>query len=227
MKKRIKYFRNFRSWLEKNKIFFELLSMVVLSTMAIIVSKNANEISTTQTRIMEYENQPNFDLVFYQSFEDSTNIPTSIWNVYNRGGRVTDYELEDISFVRATILKNNNYIIKLIPLFFYLDFNHTITGETAGLVEILKNNLLKSQMIELNRAFRGKGYIEIETYLKISYTNFLNVKKSKYFQLSPVVEISKSEWEYFLNYKSTHSQVDFENLTFKRINTIKGYNLHK
>jgi hypothetical protein len=216
-----KHFNNLRKFIEKNKIFFELIPMVSLSIMAIIVSKNSNEISQNQTLIMSRENEPNIDIIFYQTLDDSTTIPTSVWNIYNRGGRLTEYDLKDISFVRSTMNVEGEFVEKLIPLYFYLDPYHEISGETNGLVQKLKNNICKSKYLELNKSFLGNGYMELETYIEISYTDFLNERKNKYYSLSPMKEINKAKWDSLLSYYQSRKKNQLNDLTFNKIKLYK------
>jgi hypothetical protein len=197
--------------------------MIALSFMAIIVSLEANEISTNQSIIMNNENKPDIDIIFYVTPDDSTNIPTSVWNIYNRGGRITKFTIDDISFIRTSIKKGYKYQEKLIPIYTYLDLIKEFTGETIGLVEIIKNTRFKSKYIQLYRSFLGKGEFEIETYIKVSYLDYLNQPNYKYFSLSPVEEIPNYKCEYLNNYHQTKDLVDLNSMNFEKIDKLTGY----
>lgn len=49
-----------RKWLENNRIFFELIVALSLTSMSIIVSINANQIAEYQNELIKQENQPIF-----------------------------------------------------------------------------------------------------------------------------------------------------------------------
>ena len=46
-----------RDWLDKNKVFFETITAVLLAVMAIVVSLEANRIASYQTELMRLEHQ--------------------------------------------------------------------------------------------------------------------------------------------------------------------------
>lgn len=111
-----------RSFLERNKIFFEIITASALTTASIFISikanniaNYANDISEEQTKIMKSENTPRIQIKREELYIDSTktNYITK-WSVYNNNSKLSNFEIQkEVSYI---VLEKENLKYTEIPL---------------------------------------------------------------------------------------------------------------
>jgi len=97
-------FSGLRSFLESNKIFFEIFLTTIISIMAVYVSWQANkvsiqsnEISSRQLSLSEKDTRPNFEILnTLSNSQDSSDKYSEHLIIYNRGG--ANWTSPDIMF---------------------------------------------------------------------------------------------------------------------------------
>lgn len=198
MKNKIIALRNF---LNRNKIFFEILSIFILSTASIFVSikanniaNQANNISQNQTDIMELENTPRIEIQrtpIYTDFTESNNITK--WLIFNNNSKVSNFEIEkEISYL---IVKKDNKEIN-VPLVEYLNIQGKSTGLNEGLIYEFDNKYCSQDEFLTRQEVSEFANIDIKSFIEISYKNVLGKKQILHFQISPMIQpISDSFWK--------------------------------
>lgn len=199
MKNKIILFRNL---LERNKIFLEVLTAIVLTSTSIFVSfqanniaKQANIISDTQTGIMKMENTPSLEIRKTQIENDSSSVDNvSKWIVLNNNSSISNFEIEK-QYAYLNIVKRENSAEINIPLMEYINIEGRSTEQNEGLIyEFDNKNCSKNEQLT-RQLIWDYGYTQIKSYIEISYTNVLTKKETKYYQITPLIqEISEKEW---------------------------------
>ena len=199
MKNKIILFRNL---LERNKIFLEVLTAIVLTGTSIFVSfqanniaKQANIISDTQTGIMKMENTPSLEIRRTQTVNDSSGVDNvSKWTVLNNNSSISNFEIEK-QYAYLNIVKRENSAEINIPLMEYIDIEGRSTGKNEGLIYEFDNKNCSKNELLTRQLIWDYGYTQIKSYIEISYTNVLTKKETKYYQITPLIqEISEKEW---------------------------------
>jgi hypothetical protein len=199
MKNKIVLFRNL---LERNKIFLEVLTAIVLTSTSIFVSFQANNIanqaniiSNTQTCIMKMENTPSLEIRKTQTVNDSSGVENvSKWTVLNNNSSISNFEIEK-QYAYLNIVKRENSAEINIPLMEYVDIEGRSTGQNEGLIYEFDNKNCSKNELMTRQLIWDYGYTQIKSYIEISYTNVLTKKETKYYQITPLIqEISEKEW---------------------------------
>jgi len=192
MKSKIIKLRNF---LNRNKIFFEVLAAIALTSTSIFVSIKANNISESQTKIMELENTPRIEIQRTQLYDDSTktNFVTK-WSVFNNNSKISNFEIQkEISYLN--IRKKNGKEID-IPLVEYLNHLGKLTGQSEGLIYEFDNKYCSQDEFLTRKEISDYGDIDVKSFIELSYNNVLGKKEIIHFQISPLIqEISEDSWE--------------------------------
>lgn len=125
---------NFRFFLEKNKIFFEIGLAIIVALTGIYISIQANDIAKNQTKIMELENTPKIEIRKVQVYNDSLKIyDITKWFVFNNNSKISNFEIDnEISYLN--LIKRKNYEEIDIPLRNYLNIGGILSGENEGLI---------------------------------------------------------------------------------------------
>lgn len=185
-----------RGLLERNKIFFEILTATVLSFTSIYVSIQANNISKAQTGIMELENTPRIEIRKAPLLNDSLqNKNLAKWFVINNNSKISNFEIEkQFSFLNLAKKKNGEEIS--IPLMEYLNLEGKSTGDNEGIVYEFDNANCSDNEAVTREKIWDYGYIYVKSFIVISYDDVLKKKETKYYQITQLIqEISKNEWE--------------------------------
>lgn len=133
----------FREWLERNKIFFEIIVALSLTAMSIIISYNANQIATDQNNLIKEENQPIFIFNVTHFNNDLNNSSNEVekLDIYNIGGPAYNCSIEEYTFfnIQFSDFEGNLRNSANIPMAYYSGI--TFTGLPTGLMKsFLKNN---------------------------------------------------------------------------------------
>lgn len=188
----------FRSWLEFNKIFFEIIGAASLSFMAIFISITANSLTEKQTKIMEYENTPQLEIRTQQIQNPQTKIyDKTVWLIFNRNSKLSNFEIEkDYSLLTFTKARDFSGDTLSVPIHFYLNTSGILTGENEGLIYQFDNAYVGEDEFEFRSGLRGIGYIDVHSYIKITYNNIFDEKIEKFYKISPSIKlITSEEWK--------------------------------
>jgi hypothetical protein len=207
-----------REFLEKNKIFLEVFVATSLSFMAVYVSIQANKIAQNQTKIMEEENLPQLEIIKSNEYNDQIKIvDNNVWYFFNRGGKLSNFEIKEYTFFRfgTRVELGNDSII--LPLYSYLSWKGTLTGESEGLIYQVDNNHNGVNEVKLRDSLLKFGFYEIASYVAVSYVDIFDKEHIEYFQISPGSRgrrVSQKTW------KTVKAEFEFnENkYTFSRLN---------
>jgi hypothetical protein len=214
-----------RSTLEKNKILFELIVATLLSFMAIFVSIQANNISKRQTEIMQFENSPQIEIRMQQFFNDSLNYyDKKEWFVYNRNSKLADFNLEEsfsfIVFYKDYVFTKDSIVFSL-P--YYLNSAGHLSGDNEGLLYKFDSDDNGQFIRNLDLASRDLGYLQINSYVKATYSTIFKNREEVYFQISPKIkQISSKEWKivetlYMTKFKTRIPLAEIDSLEFRSI----------
>lgn len=194
---------NFRSLLERNKIFIEVLTAIVLTIASVFVSFQANNIaneaniiSNTQTNIMKMENTPSIEIRKNQTISDSLGFDNvSKWTVLNNNSIISSFEIEK-EYAYLNIVKRANSLEINIPLMEYINSNGKLTGQNEGSVYEFDNENCSKNELLTRQAVWNYGYIQVKSFIEISYTDVLAKRETKYYQITPLIkEISPRDWD--------------------------------
>lgn len=198
---------SFREFLERNKIFLEVLTAIVLTSTSIFVSFQANNIanqaniiSSTQTGIMKMENTPSIEIRRTQIMSDSSGIDNvSKWTVINNNSIISNFEIEK-EYAYLNIAKRTNSVEIDIPLMEYINSDGKLTGQNEGVVYVFDNKNCSKNELLIRQGIWDYGYSQIKSFIEISYTNALRERETKYYQIAPLIqEISTREWDSIKN----------------------------
>lgn len=190
-----------RSFLKRNKIFFEVLATTALTITSIFVSfkanniaNQANNIAKIQTEIMELENTPRIEIQRTQYKDSTTTNQITKWLIFNNNSKISNFEIEDeISFLN--IVKKNGKEID-IPLVEYINRQGKSTGQNEGLIYEFDNKYCSQDEFLTREEILDFGDVDVKSFIEVSCNNVLGKKEIIYFQISPLIQpISKSFWE--------------------------------
>ncbi len=213
-----KVVERFRSSLEVNKVFFELIVAGLLSFMAVFVSVQANRIAELQTNIMKAENLPRLEIRKTQEYNDELNIyDNNIWMFFNRGGGLYNFKTNDFSLFQ---FYSNSYFDTLtIPIYAYLNMRGTLSGEGQGLIYQIDNNHNGQKSFSLRDSLAGYGFFDLLTFTEISYQDFLGENHLEYYQLEPSIRsITEQDW---MRYKKKYEEgLDDESFPYLKASEV-------
>nr|WP_315155709.1 hypothetical protein [uncultured Flavobacterium sp.] len=212
-----------RGLLERNKIFFEILTATVITFTSIYISLQANSISKIQTKIMELENTPKIEIRNTQLYSDS--IITK-WDVFNHNSKISNFEIEkQISYMN--VVKRKNYKELNIPVMNYLNIGNKLSGQNEGLIYEFDNMYSVNNEHLIHQKIEDYGFTQIKSFIQISYDDVLEEKDIKYYQITPQIkEISKITWDSISKDWSTKGDnliLYLENDIDNNIKKIKNY----
>lgn len=200
-----------RNSLDKNKIFFEIISSILLTFASLAVSCASNQINTKtkeisekQLEILENDREPYFTIKSQIDDEISENYDYSkkIYTIKNEGGLITGAYIPEIStYIYVNICNNNTdigktYILKIDYIFESKNAIYSIYDNTNREFKLCKhesnklNNLLPRLDSALKEIFLEKGNhytFTTDTCLKniieIDYINYQNIEFNQKFQI--------------------------------------------
>lgn len=179
-----------REWLERNKIFCELIVALSLTSMSIIVSINANQIAEYQNELIKEENQPIF--VFNLTYADNSNLGVGERiDVSNIGKPAYNFKAEPYIFFDIHLYNKSDYNSEkkaYAPVTGYYGYSIKTGSPTELLVSFNKyyscpidgTNSTGNYAVfyHINEDFKTYsqnqnyfGYIELKRYLHITYSD--------------------------------------------------------
>ena len=186
-----------RTFLENNKIFFEIFSNVILGIMGIIISISAIRLTKYQNILTERELLPVMEIREYlEENEENLYLEENI-QISNVGGALYGFQTDmacvlNINYITEGLEKGT--IKKELDGYYYYSRN---TQAATGILEIIggyNNNYnfsnLQLEIMEGKYKEYGISFLEIkiESYLKIEYYDVLDNKHTEYYKLADSTE---------------------------------------
>jgi len=141
-----------RSWLERNKIFFEVFSYLVIGLAGIYFSISQLKVNQRQIEIQRSEIQPIFKISFTLHEDTLSNVyNTEVFEIYNEGKPLKSFNYNIQTFYKIDYISQKKGINKsfFIPIsgFYWAQFpSHNSTG-------LLTSGFLKNNNSELKRIY--------------------------------------------------------------------------
>ncbi|OMQ09085.1 hypothetical protein [[Flexibacter] sp. ATCC 35103] len=227
-----------RSFLERNKIFFEVLAATALTVTSVFVSFKANDIanqanniatqgnniSKIQTKIMTSENTPKIEIQRINYDDPTKTNPVTKWLVFNNNSNISNFEIEsEISFLNIVKKDHKEIDIRLAE---YINRQGKFTGQNEGLIYEFDNKYCSENEFLTREKISDFGDVNVKTYIEMSFINVLGKKEVVHFQISPLIQpISKSAWESRKKYsRSINTNAIYLEHIEKNIKQIKSQN---
>ena len=175
----------------KIKIKWEIVIAIIISIIGLYVSWQMYNIAKLQTTIAKNSFLPNIVVTEMPQIDTKTGnvIETNI-EIKNTEGKLKNYESEVVTVLQCEYLdQNNNFYCADIPVKNYYIVG-TIGAADLGILEekytagnYLKLKRLEDNVYKYNRNNDNKSLtIELKSYLKIKYADFINEKEVLYYE---------------------------------------------
>lgn len=230
----MKFIESFRQFLEKYKIFFEILIVPLLAGIiaykANTIAEQQTEILKVQTAISQQQIMPKFEVSAKQIYNpEEQKANDEIIQIFNRGEGVDNFDCQAVVFIEVKSQnKGGKFVEFSLPIQGYF-FSYFPTGESEGLLYEIRgyrNNIkafnLQNQFIEFARKQgRAYGVLQDNKYVKITYSDVLQPKitRSDYYDVSRGIGIKIDEKQgdkIFHNFEEANKNgkvVEFDTLT--------------
>lgn len=196
--------RKVRSWLENNKIFFEIFSFVFVGFMGIVISfiglkfnKSIVDINKRQLEITENDKKPHFYIEsdYISATIDKAGVdgkkPKCYYNIINKGEDITEVLIEPESYIFfyiPTDVDGEYYIFQFNSHDFYKDYVSGIEtiekDKEYRFAEYIIKEGEKSEWMEIaKRVFTYFPNIKCvhKNIAKISYVDYMGEKQEEFF----------------------------------------------
>lgn len=184
-----------RTWLDRNKVFFEVIAFSVFSLTAIFVAFRANQIAETQTHIMRKTAVPKVDVVMTSDIDNVTNVYNTVWYVFNNGGKLSNLNIKTYSMIHLNLYNSNSRDSIGYPLYNYLNFRTQITGESDGHISTIDNGNSAVKEQRLRTELMNYAYFNVECYAKIAYRDIFDEHHVVYLKLGiDNEELTGAQW---------------------------------
>lgn len=195
-----------RSWLERNKIFFETITAVFLATMAVMVSYAQFKMMDKQNQISEANALPQIISTISFTKDNSSNYTDEWLLIDNEGGVIKETDTSQAVFLKATYSSLNPIKLKVlyIPLSGYYGTAFS-SGRGKGTITSAfgKNNYAKFHSFA--QTFKPPLseneemlYVELVRMVRIKYIDIFGKEHIDYQVVDPIGganALSKSEGE--------------------------------
>jgi len=181
---------NLRSWLERNKIFFEVFSYSVIGLAGIYFSISQLKVNQRQIEIQKSEMQPVFRITFTLYQDSLSNVyNTEVFGIYNDGKPLKSFKYDVKTYYKIDYISQKEDVNKsfFIPIsgFYWAQF--PLDNSTGLLVNgFLKNNNSEFKRIYdecLHQSTNNEFYFVSKFSLfKIDYTDLSNTNYTLYFK---------------------------------------------
>lgn len=167
---------------------WEILITIIISITSIFLAIKANEMTKIQTEVARNSSLPNIQVVEKNLINEKTGkTDDSIIQISYLNGRLNNYESRIVTFLKCSYLDNkNNVYEEEIPIFNYYIIGRQ-SGNTEGILEEKitgKNSNKIKKMMEKILQYNDSDsslYVEIESYLCVSYIDILGEKHRIYY----------------------------------------------
>ncbi len=224
--------KGIRTWLEKNKIFFEIFSFVFVGGAGIVISfvglefnKTIVDINRKQLEITENDKKPHFYIKCDYLSVDTTKIgvdgktPKCYYNIVNNGEDITVVSINPESYIFfyvPTDIEQEYYIFKFCSHDFWMDY-----GRSIGTIEkdkeyqfaeyVIKENY-KSEWEEIAKTV-SKYFPDIkcvhENIVRISYTDYMGDDKEEFFTFDDRNIKKENDEEWYISIEDDYG-IDFD-----------------
>lgn len=187
-----------RDWLVKNKIFFETITAVFLTIMAIVVSFEANQISSYQTEIIKKQQLPILHFEVDQIYDSATsNYTRDELTISNVGSPLSEFKSDYAIFFKIDSgQRDEPPKTALIPLEGYY-FHTVITNKPVGeLARIANYAIPEGNNYKAGQTMRSFykyaeernawGLIDIVRYVRVKYKDIFGDYHIEYYYVSPL-----------------------------------------
>jgi hypothetical protein len=193
-----------RKWLEKNKIYFETVTAVFLSLMAIIVAfasgrqtYRQTQLIALQTRIEKEKALPQFVVKATKELDKKTNyFKDDILSVVNKGGIVSNLKGNSFVFLRIEMTPkpgvSGSRKILMVPLTGYYSSSF-YPSDGDGKVLVCQGYQNNRKAAKLEREFNDIanrkgwfGYISVKRYIYLKYRGLLNEEHRAIYFVEPI-----------------------------------------
>ena len=205
-----KYVSKIRDWLNTNKIFFETITAVLLSLMAITVSYQTNQIASYQTIIMKSEFLPilhlNVDLEWNNTAAKYSDDELTISNI---GAPLSELKSTGAIFFNVKWdTQNEEPKEALVPIndYYYMEINDNPQGELRRFYyrdpSGHRGNYYKA--VNINWEFsdfanekNATGHVDLYRYVKLSYKDIFGDNQIEYYLVNDLksYRLGKEEGE--------------------------------
>lgn len=174
-----------RNFLNRNKIFFEILSSILLSTMALTVSIVSCQINKRQVENEELINMPHFK-ISKEQFTWKTNNDSEKLTIENVGGYASNYIIDKKIYLSCKYWTYNGEKNRQIylPIDDILDTSFPSSNYTGIIEEFYSistiNNFNELYQQSLNIE-KGSLQIELLYYIVITCADFRNQQHIEYY----------------------------------------------
>lgn len=203
-----------RTFLENNKIFFEIFSSVILGIMGVIISISAIKVTQYQNTLAERELLPIMEIKEYLEKDEENSYLESIIQISNVGGALYGFQSDTICILNINYLTEDlkkGTIKKELDGYYYYGRS---TQASTGILKTIGGYNNYYNLSDLELEIMGQKYkeygiysleIEIETYLRIEYYDVLDKKHTEYYRLADSTEkIEEQEGKgFFQEYRNS------------------------
>jgi hypothetical protein len=178
-----------RSSLKKNKIFFETIAALLVSTMAVLVSYSQLHIARVQINISKQVALPHFVIRAKQltGSTDSQTYDEDEITVENQGSVITNFRGNSVVLLDVKLSGRNSPTEKTFYLTGYY-LGHAYSPQGQGLLITIKGYKNNQKYSNLDREFfklveskNEFGNTELRRFLHITYTDQLGDNHSEYY----------------------------------------------
>ncbi|KAB7710346.1 hypothetical protein GBN32_10800 [Plesiomonas shigelloides] len=133
-----------KTWLEKNRVYFETIAPVLISIAALFVSVSSFILTNQQLNLAKVEHQPNFYLKESYLFDSEKGFANETeLRIINSGAEVSNFNKKVISFLELEFYADKGRHISHIPVYGYYDTTFKET-EPKGEIALIKGHMNNS-----------------------------------------------------------------------------------
>lgn len=197
MKKNKKEFldiNSIRVFLNDNKIFFEILNLIIFSLFTIFIWFTANNLIRTQNNIIQIENKP---FVYIKSQYEWENNEERIINIYNRWWNIYNYSsivFSELKITRSYDMKSFYFNLNFFDNSFWSDYDVWLLNTKSW----YNNNLIYNKFHSTLPKTKEYYYPELNNYIRVQYDDIFWNKYTEYFN-QYWDKLSSIEWEDVFN----------------------------
>lgn len=165
---------------------WEVLITVIISITSIFLATKANEMTKVQTEVARNSSLPNIQVVEEEECEGTYD---SVIEISNLEGKINNYSSRIVTFLSCSYIDaEDDFYEEEIPIFNYYIIG-TESGKNIGVLEkratggnSVKINKLLQTILEYNKRTSESLYVEINSYLCISYIDVLGENQKIYYR---------------------------------------------
>jgi len=185
-----------KSWLEENKIYFEIFVAAALAVASFIVSWFSYQNSKYQTLISETELRPIFFPQISQEFyvwpvgfvpsDSNEHTKTRVINVINKGGVYYNLDRAAASYLELYLtVPGKNQVATSVPVL-YFDYSYVpdeegVVFKFAGYKNLDEEARIYAEFLNILEKKGYTGYLTFKHFLKLGYQDVFEKNQTQYF----------------------------------------------